>query len=322
MSAMTSIVWDNHGCMPLRADDEGFLPQLARYRASGVDVVSLNVGFDLTTIESNVRVLAHFRQWVRRHPQQLTLVQSVADLRSLRAEGKLGIVFDIEGTRAIGSQLSLIEFYYDLGVRWMLMAYNQANLVGGGCHSEDGGLTAFGRQVLDEMARVGMVACCSHTGYRTARDVMACTSKPVIFSHSNPKGLWNHARNVPDDLIRACAATGGVIGINGVGPFLGKDGPSAEHIVAHIDYAVNLVGPEHVGLGLDYTFDQEEVDTLVRDHPSAYRPEDGYAEGIQFAPPEVLPQVADRLRALGYPETAVAGIMGMNFVRVAEQVWR
>ena len=322
MNARPSIVWDNHGCIPLRADDERFLPQLSRYRASGADVVSLNVGFDLTTIESNFRVLAHFRHWVKLHAVELSLISTVSDLRSVKSEGKLGIVFDLEGTRAIGTQLSLIDLYYDLGVRWMLMAYNQANLVGGGCHSEDGGLTAFGRQVIDEMARVGMVACCSHTGYRTARDVMAYTSKPVIFSHSNPRGMWNHGRNVPDDLIKACAQTGGVIGVNGVGPFLSKDGPGAEHIVAHIDYVVNLVGPEHVGLGLDYAFDQAEVDAFVRANPGTFRAEDGYAEGIQFAPPEVLPRIAERLRALGYPETAVAGIMGMNFVRVAEQVWR
>ena len=125
----------------------------------------------------------------------------------------------------------------------MLLVYNRRNLAGSGCHDpEDEGLTDLGRAILAEMDRVGMVKCCSHTGYRTAREILDSTDRPVIFSHSNPRALRDHPRNIPDDLIRACAATGGVVGINGVGLFLGTGPPTAEVIVRNIDYVAQLVG--------------------------------------------------------------------------------
>src|SRR5271165_2544463 len=164
----SSVVWDNHACLPLRPNDETFLPQLERFRNVGVTIVSLNVGFDVENIEKHVRMIARFRHWIAEHPQDYLLVERVEDIHRAKQSGRLGILFDIEGAKAIDDQLSLIGFYYDLGVRWMLIAYNRPNLVGGGCMEEDGGLTEFGARAVDEMARVGMVTCCSHTGERTA----------------------------------------------------------------------------------------------------------------------------------------------------------
>ena len=183
--------------MPLRPDDEVFLPELARYHRAGTDVVSLNVGFDAVPWENTVRMSAHFRHWVRRHAADYKLIETVADVVQAKAEGKLGITFDIEGGCSLTEQLSMVELYYDLGVRWMLFAYNLNNALGGGCQDDDQGLTTFGRQVLDEMARVGMVACCTHTGFRTTMDVMQYSTNPVIFSHSNPLGVWKHKREYP-----------------------------------------------------------------------------------------------------------------------------
>jgi membrane dipeptidase len=142
---------------------------------------------------------------------------------------------DIEGAKAIDDQVSLIQFYYDLGVRWMLIAYNRANLAGGGCLEEDTGLTEFGAQAIDEMARVGMVTCCSHTGERTSLEVIEHSKSPVIFSHSNPRALLDHPRNIRDHVIRACAAKGRLIGINGVGVFLGPNDTRSEMVARHID---------------------------------------------------------------------------------------
>src|SRR3982074_1552041 len=101
----------------------------------------------------------------------------------------------------------MVSLYYDLGVRWMLFAYNLNNALAGGCQDNDGGLTDFGRQVLREMERVGMVVCASHIGERRAMEILETASKPVIFSHSNPRSVWGHARNIGNDAIRACAAT-------------------------------------------------------------------------------------------------------------------
>ena len=256
----SSLVWDNHGCMPLRPFDEEFLPELELYRSSGVDVAMLNIGFGEQGVEEHLRTLAHFRRWIAARNDRYLLIETVDDIRRARETGRLAVGFDIEGANGIGDQVSLISLYYDLGVRWMLMAYNRNNLVGGGCQDDDQGLTDFGRDVLNEMERVGMVACCTHTGYRTASEVLDFSRNPVIFSHSSPRALHDHARNIPDDLILACARTGGVICLNGIGIFLGNNDTSTETYFRHMDHVVQLVGAGHVGIGLDYVFDTSELD--------------------------------------------------------------
>ena len=316
------LAWDNHGCMPLRPFDDSFLPQLQRYRDAGVDVAMLNVGFGEQGVEEHMRNLAHFRRWISARPEQYVLIDTVADIADARASGRLAVGFDIEGANALADQPSLVQLYFELGVRWMLMAYNRNNRVGGGCHDEDGGLTAFGREVLDEMARAGMVACCTHTGLRTTMDVMAYSSRPVIFSHANPRALHDHPRNISDEAIRACAATGGVVCLNGVGIFLGSNDNTTETYVRHLDHVVQTVGPRHVGIGLDYVFDTAELDAALAASAHTFPPGWGYDPGVKFVEPERLRTIVERLQGLGYSETDLQAILGSNLLRVATEVWR
>lgn len=324
MSALLSdaLIWDNHGCMPLRPGDDSFLPQLQRYRKAGVDVVSLNVGFDAVPWSATVQVLAHFRRWLRQRPDEYVLAGSVADIERAKAAGKLAVMFDIEGGVALDGQIGMVSLYYDLGVRWMLIAYNRNNALGGGCQDDDTGLTDFGRAVVDEMNAVGMVVCCTHTGLRTTMEVMERSRAPVIFSHSNPLGIWRHKRNIRDEAIKACAATGGVVGINGIGLFLGANDARTETIVRHIDYTVELVGVEHVGLGLDYVFDQQELDEYLAANPHIFPPEEGYGTGLKMVAPEQVPAIATALAKLGYSDDDLRAILGGNHLRVARQAWK
>jgi membrane dipeptidase len=112
--------------------DQSFLPQLERYRAAGVDAVMLNIGFGEMSIEDHVRTLASLRHWLKARPERYILLNQPDDAERARATGRLAVGFDIEGANAIGDQINLIEFYYDLGVRWMLLAYNRNNRAGGG----------------------------------------------------------------------------------------------------------------------------------------------------------------------------------------------
>lgn len=319
----SAIVWDNHTCMPLDPHGDRFLPQLERLRAAGVTVAGLNVGYGEQDIESHVRMLAHFRSWIKNHSDRYLCVEHVGDVGLAKASGRLGIFFDIEGANAVGDQLSLVSLYYDLGVRWMLMAYNRNNRVGGGCLDDDAGLTPFGLALVAEMNRVGMVPCCSHTGKRTALEVIAASSTPVILSHSNPRAVWNHPRNVDDELIRACARRGGVIGINGVGPFLGDDATS-ETLARHVDYAVQLVGVEHVGIGLDYVFDQDELQAAFAATPHLFGADaQRYGNGgCEFASPEQIPELAAELAGMGYSDGDLRSVLGANWLRVAREVWK
>jgi membrane dipeptidase len=317
----SGVVWDNHGCMPLRAD-ASFLPQLARYRAAGVDVVSLNVGMaDLPLLE-HLRVLSFMRQWVTQHPDAYQLVASPEDVARCKAEGKLGIVFDIEGMCPVQDDLSFVQTFYELGVRWMLIAYNKNNKAGGGCLDEDGGLTAAGRAIIDEMERVGMVLCLSHAGPRTAAEALEYARNPPIFSHSNPYADTAHPRNISDELMRACAAKGGVVGLNGIGPFLGANDNLVERLLRQLCYVIDLIGPEHVGLGLDYVFDTAELDDYLAKNPTLFPAGVDGSGRMKMVEPEALGAITEGLARHNLTDAQIGGVLGGNWLRIATQVWR
>jgi len=206
----------------------------------------------------------------------------------------------------------------------MLIAYNSPNRAGGGCHGDpETGLTEFGRAVVREMNRVGMLVDASHCSRRTTFDLFEASQAPVVFSHSVPAGVKQHPRNIDDEQMQACAQTGGVIGINGVGIFLGSNDASTQSLVRAIDYAVQLVGAEHVGLGLDFVFDMAELTALIAGNENTFPKGYGYQSGTPaFVNPRQLPDVVAALAELGYPAAAVTGILGANFLRVASQVWQ
>ncbi len=317
-----SLAWDHHACMPLRPADDSFLPQLQRHKAAGFDAVTLNIGFGEQGPEQHLCMLAALRHWLLARPDEYLLLLHADDLERARASGRLAVGFDIEGANAIGDQLSLIQLYHELGVRWMALAYNRANRVGGGCQEEDPGLSDFGRAVVAEMERVGMQVCLSHTGHRTAREVLALATRPVIFSHSNCSALHAHPRNIPDDLIRACAATGGVVGINGVGIFLGHNDISSATYARHVDHVVQLVGPAHAAIALDYVFDMAELDEYMQKMKHTFPPGLGYELGARFVPPEQLEEIVATLQGWGYGDDDLRAILGGNLLRLARSVWK
>ena len=317
-----ALVWDDHsGFEPSPLAD---LDQLERWRASGVDYLSVNVGYDLMTWQATIRTLADFRRRIGLRPDRYLLVATADDVMGARERGLLGITFDLEGMNALNDDLAMVGFYHGLGVRQMLFAYNRNNSVGGGCHDEDLGLTEFGRAVVAEMNRVGMVVDASHCGHRTSMEAFEISGKPVIFSHSNPWALTRRGRNIRDDAIQGCAATGGVIGLNGIGHFMNDREARSESLFRCIDYVVQLVGADHAGIGLDYPFPVagQEIESLLLRHPEFWPPSEGYGSGLyRNSTPEQLPEITSLMVRAGYPEAAIRGVLGENFLRVARDVW-
>ncbi len=318
-----TLVWEDHCCVSFD-NSERWLPELARFRKAGFDLVHLNVGDATSSFAQVMSALARFRHWLRARPDEYVLASTIADAERAKREGKLAVCFDVEGAYSIEDDLTRISLYYDLGVRWMAMVYNRANLVGSGVHDDvDQGLTAFGHKLVAEMDRVGMIKDVAHTGYRTARDVCEASSVPVTISHSNPRALTDHPRCVPDDLMRACAATGGVLGISGIGIFLGNNDVSAANVVRSIDYSVELMGIDHVGIGTDFGMsDPAQTATHFEERRHVWPAGYGYEAGVRFAPPEILAEVAELLLQRGYAEADVGKVLGGNFERVARAVWR
>jgi membrane dipeptidase len=319
-----ALVWDAHACMPLHPDAD--LAALARHRAAGVDFVSINIGMDMNPLAQIFTTLASFRAQLRRRPDLFVPVDDADDVERAKAEGKLAVAFDLEGGVPLCGRPEMVQLFYDLGVRQIHLAYNRNNAIGGGCYDDDVPLSPLGRRIVAAINDAGMLMDCSHTGYRTSMDIMARARAPVIFSHANPLALAKNGRNIRDDQIDACVATGGVVCVNGVGRFLGDPDAGTAAIVRHVDYLVQRVGPEHVGLGIDYEYAQGLDDRppgLDRAH--WWPPAHGYGpEGarIRIAAPEQFPEITAGLLELGYPEAAVRQILGANMLRVARQVWR
>ena len=299
---------------------------VSSYEKGGCTLASFSLGADhhAETIEACITAISKARNWFLAQPERFLIVDSTQDVRRAKSDGKLGVMFNFQGTMQFQRNIKLIEVYRRLGVTHALMAYNTKNLVGDGCHERtDSGLSSFGLEVIAEMNRVGMLVDVTHTGYRTSMETMEVSSAPVIMSHSSPMGVYNHPRNVADDQIIALAKTGGVMGIHGVGLFMSKSGDqvSAEDVASFVRYAVDLVGPQHVGFGLDYVMFTDVLLGFVAGNRSKYKKEDGYDfQEVHFATPSVMGEVAEILLRENYSEEDVKGILGENWMRVFEQV--
>ena len=296
---------------------------LPRYVSSGIDFVSLTLADDWTWIEATFRYLAQQRRYFLAEPDRYVLVESADDIVRAKAEGKLAVGFNFQGSNALGGNLSLVEAYYKLGVRQMILAYNIRNLAADGCHEQaDGGLSQFGADLVKEMNRVGMLLDCTHTGYRATMQALEITTQPAVFSHSNARALKEHARNIRDDQVKACAATGGLVGVTGVGIFLGEDDASVEAYMRHLDHMVEMAGPGHVGLGIDLVYDLEGWNQFFLANKDRYWRDYGDDPPAQFFQPEQLPALAEAMLRRGYSEADIRGIFGENYLRIVREVWK
>ncbi len=318
-SGSPALIWDNHSGFDPRPNYD--LNHLDEWRRASVDYLSIDVGYDVLEWTMAIQNLANYIAWLEQRPDQYVLARRADDVLHAKQAGKMAITFDLEGMGALNGDASMVSLYYRLGVRQMLIAYNRNNLAGGGCHDEDHGLTEFGRRVIREMNRVGMVLDCSHSGHRSTMEAMAMAGQPVIFSHSNPGALRPHGRNISDDQIRACAHTGGVVAINGIGMFLPDRASSALAMMDCITYVRDLVGVDHVGLGLDYS--PASTVEQISAHPEYWPPAE-YPPNwpMKDAGPEVIPELTAGLGQRGWSDEDLNKLLGGNFLRVACAVWK
>jgi membrane dipeptidase len=268
-------------------------------------------------------------------PDHVMIIETPDDIRIAKREGKLGILFAFQGLNHIANRLYWIEMFARIGVRIMAATYNSRNALGSGAgETDDAGLTYFGRTVIREMNRVGVVVDLSHLAERTAMDVVRVSQDPVIFSHSNPKTLVNHRRNASDDLMRAVRDTGGVMALSVYAPLLDQQNgtlPTIETLVDHIDYTVNLLGIDHVGIGSDvapmsdrgWLMYQLQHRELVPEYQmqSPYLGKAVYHSIVDFQTAADFPKLTRALLKRGYSGEDVQKILGGNLLRVFDQVW-
>jgi membrane dipeptidase len=318
------INWDAHACLPQHPLAD-FTP-VRRLHAAGVNHVSLNVGADMNPISQVMSVIAGYRATIAADPERYVLVSNVDDIIQAAADDRMAISFDLEGALPLLEQPEMVALYAQLGVRQIHFAYNRNNSVADGCHDVPRGLTALGQRMVEAVNENGILMDCSHTGRLCSLEIMNSSSQPVIFSHANPYTLVQHGRNVSDEQIRACAATGGVVCVSGLSFFLGSERPDANDVARHVAYIAELVGIKHAGIGLDICFQQPGLDDTPPggfDAAHWWPAAAGYSmdQPPSFTPPEVWRDLPAALRRAGMSEMEAELVLGRNMMRVAQQVW-
>jgi membrane dipeptidase len=316
---MSTLLWDQHTCLPLQ--DGAEVTPLTRYQHSGGVLLSVNAGYAPQSLADSLALLQHFRRAIEAHPG-LAVAATVSDVDAITGAGEIAVVFDLEDSHPLDDDLANLAVLAAHGVRTLLPTYNHANRAGSGClDSVDAGLTSWGRAIVAEMNTVGMVPDGSHCSVRTGLDMCAVSKGPVVYSHSCMRALWDHPRNITDDQARACAATGGVVGITAVGIFLGPNTPTLEAVTRHLEYAVELVGIEHVGVSTDHSFDHADFNAEMLANPQLFDQSYTRWGPIQWMTPETWLGLRAHLCDRGWSEADVSAVLGGNFRRVAQQVW-
>jgi membrane dipeptidase len=203
------------------------------------------------------------RQIIARYPDVFELALTADDAVRIFRAGRIASMLGMEGGHAIENSIGALRTYYDLGVRYMTLTHSANIDWADSCCAlrEHGGLTAFGREVVREMNRLGMLVDISHVSPETMHQSLDVSEAPVIFSHSSAKAIMNHPRNVPDDVLRRLPQNGGVVMITFVPGFISANTPATmQDVIRHIEHVRDVAGIDHVGIGGDF----DGISTVVQ----------------------------------------------------------
>lgn len=311
-----------------------FHDEMDRCKAAGFKVLALCPSADSldASIKGVAGALMFYLNKISERPDKYKVVRTAGDIDTAIKEDKLGVFFTHQGTALFANDVDMVGLWRQLGYGYCLLAYNQRNAVGDGCfETANGGLTAYGKQLIDAYNRYGMLVDVSHTGERTSLDAIERSSQPVISSHSGAMAMADYPRSLEDSVIKAIAQSGGVCSINMVGAFMDKSNPdivTTDALFRHIDYIANLVGIEYVGFGSDFIPDIDFTASLIQTPMgAAVFPDGGYsaamgAKGVPTpAPYQIVAALVDKMLENGYSEEDCSKFLGGNMYRVIKKVW-
>ena len=245
--------------------------------------------------------IAH--QIIARYPEAFGLALDASDVERVFASGRIASLIGMEGGHAIENSLGALRSYYALGVRYMTLTHNTSldwvdAALGEQLH---GGLTEFGREVVREMNRLGMLVDLSHTSAETMNDALDVSVAPVIFSHSGARAVRDHARNVPDQVLRRLPDNGGVVMVVFYPPFLSsREVATLSDVADHVEHVADVAGIDHVGIGSDF----DGVGGLVP---------------VGLEDPSKFPALLAELSRRGWSEDELAKLAGENVLRVMRE---
>jgi membrane dipeptidase len=328
------------GSDPSLPEDAPLSPKdIADVRASGITALNWTVnapGNGLDRFEKTIEGIAGVERELAAHPDVFVKVRTAGDLALAKSTGRMGLIFGCQDTTMLNGDLKRLAVFRDLGVRICQPTYNRRNLVGDGClEAADGGLSQLGHEFVTETNRLNILLDLSHAGPRTISEGIAVSTAPMAITHTGCRALVDLPRNTYDHDLKALADRGGVAGIYFM-PFLRLSGqPHAEDLIRHLEYAVNICGEDHVGLGTDGGVSAIEINDAYR---AAVRKEheERIKAGIsapgetaevftlipEYNDPRRFKTLADDLARRGWTSGRIGKILGQNFARLFRDVWK
>ena len=307
-------------------------PLVNQMLASGIDSITVTlcdpkpVGDE--ALELAVDGLLEYDRYLAGYPDLFVKATSVADVDTARRSGRMAVFYLYQNTVQFGADLDRIDLFYRMGLRSCQITYNDRNLAGVGCRAEgdDGGLTEFGRELIDRMNAAGMLVDLSHANMPTMADAIRHSRVPTVISHTACDAVYRHVRNTSDENLRLLADHGGVVGVCQLRPFLtAKKTDNLHAYFDHIDHAVQVAGIDHVCIGSDR---DHRVIEMTPEYIDELRAEEGAQVVDSELPyfidelngPRRMAVVWDGLVGRGYPEDDIEKIMGLNLYRLYAEV--
>jgi membrane dipeptidase len=266
------------------------------------------------------------------HQDYVVKAETVADIRSAHETGRLAHVFGLEAATMIENEVDRLDVLYGFGVRQIGIAYSEANTLGSGLKERgDGGLTYFGERAVRRMNQLGLAIDISHSGDRTAMEVIQASTVPVFITHCGSREVWPTSRMKPDAVIKACAERGGVLGVEAAPhTTLSEKHPrhSLDSVMDHFEHLLDVVGIEHLAFGPDTLFgdhvglhDSFAANlSLGQAHAGVEYEKVPYVDGLEN-PAECFSNIIGWLVSHGYSDDDIRAVTGGNILRVLEEVW-
>ncbi len=266
------------------------------------------------------------------HQDYVVRAETVEDIHNAHNSGRIAHVFGLEAATMIENEVDRLDVLYGFGVRQIGIAYSEANTLGSGLKERgDGGLTYFGERAVKRMNQLGLAIDISHSGDRTALEVIQASTKPIFITHCGSREVWNTSRMKPDALIKACAERGGVLGLEAAPhTTLSKQHPhhSIESVMDHFTHLVEVIGIDHITFGPDTLFgDHVGLHnafaanlSMAQAHGGVEFPKVEYVDGLEN-PAECFYNIIGWLVSHGYSDDEIRKVVGGNTLRVLEEVW-
>ena len=285
--------------------------------------------------EQAVSVIAWQQQWIRKNSDILMLAQSVEDILEAKKTNKVAVTLGFQNSHVLGNDLSRVDTFKNLGVLTMQLTYNGKNQLGGGANvSGRIPLSKFGREAIEKMNASNIIVDLSHGGERTTLEAIEASKQPITIGHTGCRALADFPRNKTDEEMKKLADKGGLLGVYFM-PFLAPDSKAtSQHLIAHIEHAINVCGEDHVSIGTDGSYGGVDDLEKVRKKFNVFtkkRIDEGNAaagekiDNLNFLPdlvgPTMFSGLADKLSARGHGDARIEKVLGLNALAYMKEVW-